>query len=302
MSLFPVRVQRDSVNGGTYNYREKAACVWGSALDNSNAINFSEGSRYFNDFTSIADAPAVGTATGEMSVKDLDGNATSEACVKAKPAGTTAERAQHGWVRASATTGADLRGIQVNFPEIGDVTLKSGKPTCFEASINLRKGSNYFVGYGESAAAIMSDSVTMANKDFIGFRRLEASSLSGPLVFVTHKTGVTEQTTTILTAAQLSALATGLVGTSTASGAEIDLPINLGFSVNASGVQSVSVNGVNYPAAVAAINLANATTACLPTLMMTRTICVGRASNATDGDEATVALEMDWIETFNPAA
>lgn len=302
MSLHPSRVQRDSVNGGTYNFREKSAVVWGEALDNENAIDFSNGSRYFKDFESIADAPAVGTATGEMSVKDLDTNATSEACVKAKPAATTAERAQHGWVRASATTGADLRGIQVNFPEIGDLTLKADKTTRVEFSVNLRKGSNYFVGCGESAAAIMSDSVTMADKDFIGFRRLEASSVAGPLVFVTHKTGVTEQTSTLLTAAQIAALATAGVGTSTASGAEIDLPLNLGFAVNANGIQAISVNGVNYPAAVAAINTANATTNCLPTLMMTRTICVGRASNATNGDEATVAMELDWIESFNPAA
>lgn len=301
MSLHPVRVQRDSVNGGTYNFREKAACVWRSSLDNENAIDFSAGSRYFQDFISIADAPAVGTATGEMSVKDLDTNATSEVCVKAKPAATTAERAQHGWVRASGATAADLRGIQVNFPEIGDMTLKT-RNLAVEYSINLRKGSNYFVGLGESASAIMSDSVTMADKDFIGFRRLEASSLAGPLVFVTHKTGVTEQTTTLLTAAQLAALATLGVGTSTASGAEIDLPINLGFSVNSSGVMAISVNGVNYPAAVAAINAAHASTACLPTLMMTRTICVGRASNVTNGDEATVAIELDWIESFNPAA
>lgn len=301
MSLHPVRVQRDSVQGGTYNFREKAACVWGSALDNENAIDFSNGSRYFQDFMTIADAPAVGTATGEMSVKDLDTNATSEACVKAKPAATTAERAQHGWVRASATTGADLRGIQVNFPEIGDLTPKV-KTTAVEFSVNTRKGANYFVGLGENAAAIMSDSVTMADKDFIGFRRLEASSVAGPLVFVTHKTGVTEQTATILTAAQLAALATAGVGTSTASGAEIDLPLNLGFSFSSAGLVSISVNGINYPAAVNTINTAHASTACIPTLMMTRSICVGRASNATNGDEATVAMELDWIESFNPAA
>lgn len=302
MSLYTARVQRDSVNGGTYNFREKAACVWGSALDNTNAINFSEGSRYFKDFESIADAPAVGTATGEMSVKDLESNATSEACVKVKPATTTAERAQHGWVRASAVTAADLRGIQVNFPEIGDLTLKASKNTAVEFSVNLRKGSSWFVGCGESAAAIMTDSITMANKDFIGFRRLEASSVAGPLVFVTHKTGVTEQTATILTAAQLAAMATAGVGTSTSTGAEIDLPINLGFSVNSGGLVSISVNGVNYPAAVTTINTAHASTACLPTLMMTRTICVGRSSNATDGDENPVAIEIDWIESFNPAA
>lgn len=301
MSLFPHRPQRDSVQGGTYNFREKSAVVWGNALDGSNAVDFSNGSRYYNDFISIADAPAVGTATGEMSVKDLDTNATSEACVKAKPATTTAERAQHGWVRASATTGADLRGIQVNFPEIGDLTLKT-KNTVVEFSVNLRKGSNYFIGLGESASAIMSDSVTMADKDFIGFRRLEASSLAGPLKFVTHLKGVTEQAVTLLTAAQLALLATAGVGTSTASGAEIDLPLNLAFSVNSGGIQAISVNGVPYPAAVATLNSANATTACLPTLMMTRTICVGRASNATDGDEATVAAEVDWIESFNPAA
>lgn len=294
MSLHPARVQRDSANGGTYNYREKAACVWSNALDNEAAIDFSNGSRYFHDFTTIADAPAVGTATGEMSVKDLESNATSEACVKAKPASTTAERAQHGWVRASATTGADDRGIQVNFPEIGDMTLKAGKNTRFEISVNLRKGSNWFIGCGESASAIMSDSDSMADKDFIGFRRQ-----GGGIDFVTHKTGVTEQTAAILTEAQLDALATALSATSTGSNAEVDLPINLGFSVNSGGLVSIAVNGVNYPAAVTTINTAHASTACLPTLMLTRTICVGR--NDTD-DEATVAIEADWMETWNPAA
>lgn len=294
MSLHPARVQRDSVNGGTYNFREKAACVWRSALDNENAIDFSNGSRYFQDFMDIADAPAVGTATGQMSVKDLESNATSEACVKAKPAATTAERAQHGWVRASATTGVDDRGIQVNFPEIGDLTLKAGKNTPFEVSANFRKGSNWFIGFGENASAIMSDSDSMADKDFIGFRRQGAG-----LEFVTHKTGVTEQTAALLTEAQLDALATALSATSTGSNSEIDLPLNLGFSVNSGGLVAIAVNGVNYPAAVVTLNTAHASTACLPTLMMTRSLCVGR--NDTD-DEATVAVEIDWMESFNPAA
>lgn len=302
MSLHPVRVRRDSINGGIYNFRERSAVVWNNSLDNENAIDFSNGSRYFQDFMTIADAPAVGTATGEMSVKDLDTNATSEACVKFKPAATTAERAQHGWVRASATTGADLRGIQVSFPEVGDLTLKAGKNTAVEFSTNPRKGSSWFVGLGENASAIMSDSITMADKDFIGFRRLEASSVAGPLKFVTHLKGVTEQAVTILTAAQLALLATAGVGTSTAAGADIDMPLNLAFSANSGGVVAISVNGVSYPAAVATINAAHATTACIPTLMMTRTICVGRSSNATDGDEQTVAMELDWIESFNPAA
>lgn len=301
MSLFPHRPQRDSVQGGTYNFREKSAVVWGNTLDGANAVDFSNGSRYYQDFISIADAPAVGTATGEMSVKDLDGNATSEACVKVKPATTTAERAQHGWVRASAVTAADARGIQVSFPEIGDLTLKT-KTTVVEFSVNLRKGSSWFIGLGENASAIMSDSVTMADKDFIGFRRLEASSLAGPLKFVTHLKGVTEQAVTLLTAAQVAALATGGVGTSTASAAEIDLPVNLAFSVNSGGIVAISVNGVPYPAAVTTLNTANATTAVIPTLMMTRTICVGRSANATDGDENPVAIEVDWIESYNPAA
>lgn len=293
MSLHPVRVQRDSVNGGTYNFREKAACVWGSALDNENAIDFSHGSRYFKDFESIADAPAVGTATGEMSVKDLDGSATSEACVKSVPLTTTAARAQHGWVRASAATAADNRGIQVSFPEVGDLTPTANKAIRVEYSLNLRKGSDWFVGLGESATAIMTASDTMADKDFIGFRRL-----GGGLTFVTHKTGVTEQSVTILTEAQLDLLATGLSSSSLASAAEVDLPLNIGFAFQLGSIISIGVNGVSYPASVTTLNAANATTACIPTKTMTRTICVGR--DDTD-DEATVALEIDWLESFNPA-
>jgi hypothetical protein len=183
-------------------------------------------------------------------------------------------------VSLTATTDADHKGAQAAFPPVGDIVLHDTNRTIYEALVNLRKCSTFFVGLFETGEAVFGTTSAIPDKGYVGFRRVNG----GDVLFVVHKTGVTEQTVSVIPAADLS--------TPTGSNAAADEPYKLGFAVNGHRTIDICVNGVIKAAEQATLAVSSAT---LPATVLTRVVAALRGATA---DESAVRLDIDWQASY----
>lgn len=309
MSLFPVKFKQDSVNGGAYNYRQKAATLWRDSLESGYGVTYDSGFVYRTDFMGFPAAASLAAAqAGGMSWLKTDiGAATGSAVLTSNK--------QFGNVKLSTTAAGTGIGTQVLFAGLlpSGFVSKTNNRLIFECSLDLSSsllGSTtagatitapcFFAGLTTSAtgAETVFTTATLAiptTRSLIGFSRVSSNTVTGGLVFTSQFAGSTAYTQTILTAAQMATLA----ATST--------KLNLGLAlngVNPAGTRTVDivVNGEYYASTTIPVNATQMPAVAVdgPSVsavsgdVLVPVIAV--ADTTTAGTVAALSLEVDWLE------
>lgn len=291
MSSYPVRVKSDSVNGGTYDYRKKAAALWRDSLEQGAPLNGNNGSGEFIDFTGISAVATAGAVTSDWLITAQGAPSTANTA--------TMRPAKHGVYRlGTAATGAVAVGGQIcRNGTAGPIVIESSGRVLFETSLdNLLAATgvcapNFFTGlYAQAANSdkiIAATAVLNTTRGYIGFARLgSAAGTLGALTFVGCKDAAGSQATvTVLTAAQVATLVAA------------NTKINLGFSVNAGQQVEIFVNGEYQKTASDAFNLIQSVTAtiCIPLSTIGLTPAFAWLDFITSGSIGTVSMDADWV-------
>lgn len=295
MSLFPVRVKQDSANGGTYDYRRKAASLWRDATENSAVLSGVNGSGDFNDMTGLTSVATGGLVNSEWLITHV-GSPTSFV--------TRQLPASHGVIRiGSPLTGAVARGGQLCRTGLaGPITIATSGRVVYECSLdNIFGGNvpstpsapNFFVGlYGQAANTDLILSTAGAlntTRGYIGFARTAStgSTLSN-LTFCACKDAAGAQlATTVLTAAEVAALYAA------------NTKVNLGFEVINGSKVSIFINGEYYKTASESFNTSHATTAVIPLSTIGLTPAWAAVDMAATTSNVTVSMDVDWYAWSN---
>lgn len=283
MSLYPVRVKQDSVQGGTYNPRQKASSLWRNVTERGSFGSYELGSRDGEDFHSVTSA----TSGSEWIRADI-GTVTPSAFVQVAK--------DHGVARLSTGATTFAEGIQVlRAVPASTVAIRGGATVVFEASIDVETGAagtgtapNFFCGLfnatgtSDGILTVTTGAISTA-KSYIGFvRNTSASGTLGNLLFSSRLQGTGVSTVTVLTAAEVATLVAANGG-----------KLNLGFRVNGRTSVEIYVNGEYYKTASEAVSSAN-----LPAATEYLTFGMSVLDFITASALGSVSLECDWYETY----
>lgn len=275
MSLFPVKIKRDSVNGGSYDYRQKSAVLWRDALESGHPTTYDNGYKVASDMSAVTTG-VVGT--GGWLVSDI-GTVT--------PSAFLVVAAQNGVGRLSTGATTVGEGVQacLGAPSgllstasnrvIGEVALDLGtiSPSFFIGAINTTSGADL--------ALTVTTGARNTAKSHIGFYRVSAAGTLGDLYFTSKLEGSPDVTTeaVVLTAAQMAALAV------------VSTKLNLGFAINQHNTVDVVVNGERYKTVSDTI-----TQASLPAITEYLSPVIVTQDYITSGALGAVAIDCDWYQ------